>query len=541
MMSTSYTSVTNLESVTFTSFHASLRNGVLSEMSLQESLQEESAGNWHENLTLQERHDENMTTENNPTNMTLQKRHRNNIMTLTEIMKSNELKDLRDKYHPLMTQDWLDFSVEHLSKYVKHFDKRGGGVMSLDDVDRVKVKECVMKVLRGYVDMSLEVKRLELEMMVDSNINNNMENEGEEENEKKAAAATEVAVATAALQHTIAIIPIKMGGIQQPDDISSILQTTATIVSLWRYHFPRIVIAGVSENEREAYQEMMKMLQDHLQLIPNTEVVYVYMEGVEKEWKNVPKMAMLEFQRAVRESRRNDTVTTISTERSNSDDEDSTNNNSNSSNVVKSWLGTNPTRWKHIYFTEPDLLLHTRLMALPSLVRQLNQGRIMTAHRLQPLPHIQQFLDIVDGGNVTQQQARSSKNNTMNNKKSNLLTYFNHNALPNHGPFATNTIQLLNPNNTSCCDQGNFFPANTNNTNEPLRPRKHHGCPSTYELCGFRNKKLGHDYSNWTYMERAHHFLVNYTLIALEEGYGTGVPLVHAHQRVCRMQKEVCS
>ena len=179
-------------------------------------------------------------------------------------------------------------------------------------------------------------------------------------------------------------------------------------------------------------------------------------------------------------------------------------------------------------------------MALPSLVRQLDQGRILTAHRLQPLPHIQQFLDIiVDGGNVTQQQAQSD---SKNNSHSKLITYFNHNALPNNGPFHTDTIQLLNPHKKHCCDQGNFFPANTNNTNEPLRPRKHpHGCPSTYELCGFRNKKWGHDYSNWTYMQRAHQFLVNYTLIALEEGYGTGVPLVHAHQRVCRMQKEVCS
>jgi hypothetical protein len=42
-------------------------------------------------------------------------------------------------------------------------------------------------------------------------------------------------------------------------------------------------------------------------------------------------------------------------------------------------------------------------------------------------------------------------------------------------------------------------------------------------------------------MERAHQLLLNYTLIAFEVGYGTGLPLVHAHQRVCRVQREACS
>ena len=271
------------------------------------------------------------------------------------------------------------------------------------------------------------------------------------------------------------------------------------------------------------------------------------MEGEESEWTNVPKMAMVEFQRAIRESRRrpwkNDTTvmtttaTTAQRRNNSSGDEES-----GSSNIVQSWLGANPNRWRHIYFTEPDLILHTRLMALPSLIRQLDKGRILTAHRLQPLPHIQQFIDFVDGNTTTQQldQSNNSTNNTvaMNSK---LVTYFNENALPNHGPFHTDTIQLLNPHNAFCCDQGNYFPANANNPNEPIRPRRHHGCPGTYELCGFRNKRWGHDYSNWTHMERAHQFLMNYTLIAFGVGYGTGLPLVHAHQRVCRVQKEACS
>ena len=58
-----------------------------------------------------------------------------------------------------------------------------------------------------------------------------------------------------------------MGGIRTVDGILSILQTTATIVSLWKYHFPRIIIAGVTQDEREAYQEMMDMLHEHMELM----------------------------------------------------------------------------------------------------------------------------------------------------------------------------------------------------------------------------------------------------------------------------------
>jgi hypothetical protein len=475
MMTTNYTTVTNLEGVTFQSFGASKR--------------------YH------------------------------NEQPRTPINKV--------QYHPLMTQDWLDFSVEHLSKYVRHFSKGQRAGVELDEYNVGRVKQRVVQLLRRYVENSLmSVKRrMELEELVDNDYDDDSNN-----NRMETAGAT---AAKAALQHTIAIIPIRMGGIRTVDGILSILQTTATIVSLWKYHFPRIVIAGVTQDEREAYQEMMDMLHEHMELmIPTCEIVYVHMEGDESEWTNVPKMAMVEFQRAIRESRRrswkNDTV------RNNNSDEEI-----GSSNIVQSWLGANPNRWRHIYFTEPDLILHTRLMALPSFIRQLDKGRILTAHRLQPLPHIQQFIDFVEGNTTTTttQQADQSNNSTNNTvaMNSKLVTYFNENALPNHGPFHTDTIQLLNPHNTFCCDQGNYFPANTNNPNEPIRPRMQHGCPGTYELCGFRNKRWGHDYSNWTHMERAHQLLINYTLIAFDVGYGTGLPLVHAHQRVCRVQREACS
>jgi len=293
----------------------------------------------------------------------------------------------------------------------------------------------------------------------------------------------------------------------------------------------------VSPNEHAAFQEIKKLLhqQGHLQLIPTVELAYVHMEGREEEWRNVPQMAMLEFQRAIRESRqtmdvigRNDDVDDIDNE-TNETRTSSTTDSERSNNFVQSWLGTNPKQWKHIYFTEPDLILQTRQTALPSLVQQLNKGWILTAHRLQPLPHIRQFDDIVNTAIETNNAA--------------LVRYLSQKLLPDFGSFHHANITSLDPYEVSCCDQGNYYPANVDNPNVPVKARQApFHCPGTFELCGFQKNVVSRRKSmvSREAMLEAHKFLMEYDLIALEEGYGTGVPLVHSHQRVCRVQEEVC-
>eukprot|EP00985_Skeletonema_marinoi_P017020 scaffold9252_cov160-Skeletonema_marinoi.AAC.11 len=319
------------------------------------------------------------------------------------------------------------------------------------------------------------------------------------------------AAAAASVQHTIAIIPIRIQSASNPQhnigyDYNynlTILQTTATITSLWKHAFPRIVIAGVSPNEHAAFQEIKKLLQQqgHLQLIPTVELAYVHMEGREEDWRNVPQMAMVEFQRAIRESRqamdvsgRNNDVDGIDNETNETITSSTT--DIERSNFVQAWLGTNPKQWKHIYFTEPDLILQTRHTALPSLVQQLNKGWILTAHRLHPLPHMRQFDDIVNTA------------------------------------IKTNNAPLVR---VSCCDQGNYYPANVDNPNVPVKARQApFHCPGTFELCGFQKNIVSRSKSmvSREAMLEAHKFLMEYNLIALEEGYGTGVPLVHSHQRI---------
>ena len=413
---------------------------------------------------------------------------------------------------PLFTSDWLDFSVEHWSKYVKHFSKEsayGGDVQGR-----------VAELLQGYIDSSLERKRMEMG-----------DYRGEESlRERWNQMLVNHRLAVAAVQNTIAIVPIRVKTSTQYS-YSHTLQIIATITSLWRNHFPRIVIAGVTPTEHRTFLEIRETLHDHLHLLSNVELVYVHMEGSVQDWKNVPKMAMVEFQRAVRESRRlninngaditngtdvvtNRTILVAAT--------DNIEYKSDSKiDFVESWLGTTPQHWKHIYFTEPDSILQTRETALPSLVEKLNNGSILTAHRLNPLPHIRQFSDIVD--------AAIQSNDTA------LLQHVRGIVLPELDPFTK--ITSLNPDESSCCDQGNYFPANRDNPNTRLRARIDHGCRGPFDLCGFGKE---FDQNNETSILEAHKFLTAYKFIALEEGYGTGAPLIHAHQRVCIVQKEVC-
>ena len=453
---------------------------------------------------------------------------------------------------PLITADWLDFSVEHWSKFVKHFSSESKKEVGGGSMEYVVVQQRVGELFWGYIVESLERKRIEMELQQQELYEDevtvgreSMTTDGRTRNYTRAHPSSSSAAAAASVQHTIAIIPIRIQSASNPQhnigyDYNynlTILQTTATITSLWKHNFPRIVIAGVSPNEHAAFQEIKKLLQQqgHLQLIPTVELVYVHMEGREEDWRNVPQMAMVEFQRAIRESRqamdvsgRNNDVDGIDNE-TNETITSSTTDDIERSNFVQSWLGTNPKQWKHIYFTEPDLILQTRQTALPSLVQQLNKGWILTAHRLQPLPHMRQFDDIV--------------NTAIETNNAPLVRYLSQKLLPDFGSFHHANITSLDPYRVSCCDQGNYYPANVDNPNVPVKARQApFHCPGTFELCGFQTNVVSRSKFMVTReaVVEAHKFLMEYNLIALEEGYGTGVPLVHSHQRVCRVQEEVC-
>jgi hypothetical protein len=46
-----------------------------------------------------------------------------------------------------------------------------------------------------------------------------------------------------------------------------------------------------------------------------------------------------------------------------------------------------PVKWKYVYLTEPDTLLHTRPRTVPNLKDMLDRGHILAPHRWQPIPY----------------------------------------------------------------------------------------------------------------------------------------------------------
>ena len=151
---------------------------------------------------------------------------------------------------------------------------------------------------------------------------------------------------------------------------------------------------------------------------------------------NVPRAAMVRFQMAIRQYRR------MKEE-----------GNNNYDTLISSWLGADPSRWQHIYFTEPDLLLHIRPEAVPLLSDELKKGNLLTAHRLNPIPHIQQFYDMYK------------------NASSSIAAKMEGQLLPNMANFAA-IHQLDEVSGDACCDQGKNYPSNRDDPSKLFPARK---------------------------------------------------------------------
>lgn len=374
-----------------------------------------------------------------------------------------------NQHTPLMPIDWMDFSVEHLSHYVKHFasgDKQ--------------VQNRVAELLEKYI---LKTKE---------EVKGSTKKEAYTFNNESAVA------------QTVVILPLRVGSYlptttyNASDSHNSesymarllILQAGATIASLWKVGFSRVVVAGISENERIVAKEIFSLLGEHVTLQP-LELVYLHMDGTEKEWDNVPKMAMMQLKEEVLKRRGNLTA---------------------SLNGTTSWLGKDHRQWKHVYFSEPDLLLLTRQTAISYLSEQVENGFILSAHRLQPVPHMLQFADILE--------AAVKSNNTK------LADYMNEALVSNHGSFGhVHSLEL----NSFCCDQGIFHPSNPKDPTQPINTFAH-GC-YVWVFCGFGEVKE-------TILFEQHKLLAPYTFLSMNEG--TGISLVHQRQRVCSPQKVPC-
>eukprot|EP00581_Thalassiosira_minuscula_P017083 CAMPEP_0183720148 /NCGR_PEP_ID=MMETSP0737-20130205/12850_1 /TAXON_ID=385413 /ORGANISM="Thalassiosira miniscula, Strain CCMP1093" /LENGTH=467 /DNA_ID=CAMNT_0025949969 /DNA_START=95 /DNA_END=1499 /DNA_ORIENTATION=+ len=319
--------------------------------------------------------------------------------------------------------NWLDMSVEHLSKYGKHFD-----VPFKHDGADAAIKGRVIKLLEDYIHG----------------------------NSKKTChpSASEVmgsSYQSSAIQSTIAILPLIVSK-EDPRNYGArrnTLQTAATIASLWNIGFQRVVVIGVSKNEKTAFLDIQQMLSEHMKL-RHMELEFVEINKEElpvprRGDVNVPRGAVIRFQKAVREYRKMEEEGSFSEDGPNQD-----------MTMVTSWLGAKPSRWHNVYFSEPDLILHLRPEAVPVLSEELRKGNLLAAHRLNPVPHMAQFRDIYENyKNVTPGIA---------NRIETLL-------LPDMGQFAA-VHELDEASGDVCCDQGRFFPSNVDDPDKPYAVEK---------------------------------------------------------------------
>lgn len=245
-------------------------------------------------------------------------------------------KENRDNMR--MTLDWLDFSVEHLSKYWKNaqvFSKA-------DPVPFIFISSS----LKQYIDNVV--------------LNKN----------------------ATALQETIAVIafqPYHNRQVPENAHTVTVLALAATMGSMMQAGFGRILVVGYEKGDSEYAQEAFTMLraklfeyndstETHRTLtVGNTELQYVNATLEEVTSKVTPinrvKGALTGLQRALKGEMEDERA--------------------------KQWLGTthNSSFWKYVFLTEPDTILSTRPSAIPQLRKALDEGLVLAPHRLQPLPH----------------------------------------------------------------------------------------------------------------------------------------------------------
>ena len=259
-----------------------------------------------------------------------------------------------------MTRDWLDFSVEHLSKWWKMGEQPAMFSFAVGK-------------LQSYIHRTL--------------------------------AATDRH--DTVMDSTLALIPF--GVSDKTDNIGQqmwMISLAATIASVIQHGVARVVVVGYYNADTEQAMQAFRYLLDHehhgidaadgrtvdkpsssarikgdgVDNSPfsakwgNTELAFVHTDDVETKYiaENVPKGALNELQMALRGEK------------------------SKSGVKPKYWLGKKGgERFKYLYFTECDEILNARLR--PSFLDTLDEGRIIVPHRLQPFPHPLDLENLFEG------------------------------------------------------------------------------------------------------------------------------------------------
>jgi len=258
-----------------------------------------------------------------------------------------------------MTVDWLDLSVEHLSKYWRFFE--------LDFENESKSQKLLLyKQIRNRLDEYMARTTATTTAGLGARGLNSTWRTSWGQQEGATIATKTIALVTHA------------SGSKPLDRQMGYAAAVCTLLSLWQIGIPRAIFvvtpeATVQEKEqlvenvvREVYNRTNRVRSANvMEVVVATGVGNMSDDMTIFDEYNIAKGAFRGLQKAFSEA------------------------NQNGEEHRKRWLGDNyyEGQYEYVYFTESDTILHTRPRALSLFAKQLQLGRILTAHRLQPLPH----------------------------------------------------------------------------------------------------------------------------------------------------------
>jgi hypothetical protein len=328
----------------------------------------------------------------------------------------------------LMTRDWLDFAVESVGLYHNHFfrtSKHSGGT----DATATTAAAAAAK---NDDDMMIFYPTLQEQLQTYINIGTNTKDQNSIELNKKASTAP---------QRTIALIPFTEHG-SDSDSTSNkhlsrsqrrnflelrVQALTATLVSLQRVGIGRAVVVGLSDADKEWALSAFEQVQHDSESSSSSstmELAFVVAPGLSPEVIQNNQQASFSLPHLLQKQALHGLDVALR------------GSPSLLGAPIQSWLGEiKSTQWQYVYWTQPNLLLHTRASSLPVLQEALDQGAILTAHRLPIIPHV---FDFSVARKVKAKQALTA-------------------LVPATGSFAT--IMTLDGDSGACCDAGSARPA----------------------------------------------------------------------------------
>jgi len=374
-----------------------------------------------------------------------------------------------------MASDWLDFCVEHLSKYWRHFAKD----FNKDD----ETFHRVLNIVSRYVDKIEQDESLHRSDSPARQTVAVLPFFATEQQGQTYESLIDFNSSSSSLSHK---------GRQRQKARESILTMqalVATVTSLYRAGIGRVVVVGRRRQQPDLVTAAFKLIQRHVIVRSgsgdeghdrNSTMELAYLWGLNETTEKLdkvplPKFAIRKLQLAL-----------------NGDLDES---------EIRSVLGKAPSQWKYVYFSEPDLILHLRPSVLSQLRGQLDRGNVVSAWRLHLTPHEADFPHY--------------------RYPSRMLPI----GIGNFSDFVD-----LDPRSDSCCDGGNYWPG----LDGDAAADDDDGCRGRWYACGFKKRGAGRNVSHAEAIE-AHRRLLEYPMIRLRSGLG--VPVVHNHARLCRPSK----